>query len=78
MMLPENEEEEKTLCGFLYTKWQNKKKFFEDFTNINSSGKIAMKLDENDKIIGVEKCKEDQDIILGTKFGKCIRFISKN
>ena len=37
-----------------------------------------MKLDENDKIIGVEKCKEDQDIILGTNFGKCIRFMSKN
>ena len=36
-----------------------------------------MKLDENDKIIGVEKCKENQDIILGTKFGKCIRFMSK-
>jgi len=36
-----------------------------------------MKLDENDKIIGVEKCKEDQDIILGTKYGKCIRFMSK-
>jgi len=49
----------------------------EDFANISSSGKIAMKLDENDKIIGVEKCREDQDIILGTKFGKCIRFMSK-
>ena len=36
-----------------------------------------MKLDENDRIIGVEKCREDQDIILGTKFGKCIRFMSK-
>ena len=36
-----------------------------------------MKLDENDKIIGVEKCKENQDIILSTKFGKCIKFMSK-
>ncbi len=34
---------------------------------------IAMKLDENDMIVGVEKCREDQDIILGTKYGKCIR-----
>ena len=40
-------------------------KFLADFLNINASGKIAMKLDENDKIIGVEKCTEDQDIILG-------------
>ena len=36
-----------------------------------------MKLDENDKIIGVETCQEDQDIILSTKLGKCIRFMSK-
>jgi len=36
-----------------------------------------MKLDNDDKIIGVKICKDDQDIILSTKFGKCIRFMSK-
>ena len=36
-----------------------------------------MKLDTNDKIVGVKICKEDQDIILSTYFGKCIRFESK-
>ena len=36
-----------------------------------------MKLDTNDKIIGVEICKEDQHIMLSTKNGKCIRFESK-
>ena len=36
-----------------------------------------MKLDSNDKIIGVKICKKDQDIILSSKFGKCIRFMSK-
>ena len=36
-----------------------------------------MKLDNNDKIIGVKICKDDQDIILSTKLGKCIRFESK-
>ena len=35
-----------------------------------------MKLDTNDKIVGVKICKEDQDIILSTKMGKCIRFES--
>ena len=35
-----------------------------------------MKLDDNDRIIGVEKCNEDQDIMLGSRFGKCIRFMS--
>ena len=41
------------------------------------AGKIAMKLDSNDKIVGVEICKDDQDIMLSTKNGKCIRFESK-
>ena len=54
-----------------------RKNNLDDFTSINASGKIAMKLDTNDKIIGVKICKNDQDIILSTKFGKCIRFESK-
>ena len=37
-----------------------------------------MKLDSDDKIIGVQICTDDQDIMLNTKFGKCIRFESKN
>ena len=54
-----------------------RKNNLEDFSSINASGKIAMKLDNNDKIIGVKICKDDQDIILSTKLGKCIRFESK-
>ncbi len=78
LLLPENENEWKKLFVVFATEnGKIRKNSLEDFTNINSSGKIAMKLDENDKIIGVEKCREDQDIILGTKFGKCIRFMSK-
>ena len=30
-----------------------------------------------DKIVGVKICKDDQDVILSTKFGKCIRFEAK-
>ena len=78
MLLPEDENEWKKLfVVFVTENGKIRKNSLEDFTNINSSGKIAMKLDENDKIIGVEKCREDQDIILGSKFGKCIRFMSK-
>ena len=36
-----------------------------------------MKLDADDKIIGVKICSEDEDIILSTQLGKCIRFMSK-
>ena len=44
----------------------------EDFVNINNSGKIAMKLDQDDKIIGVKICKDDQDILLSTQFGNVL------
>ena len=62
---------------FATSKGKVRKNSLEDFSSINTSGKIAMKLDSNDKIIGVKICKDDQDIILSTKFGKCIRFESK-
>ena len=78
LLLPENDSEwQKLYVVFVTAKGKVRKNSLIDFLNINASGKIAMKLDENDKIIGVEKCKENQDIILGTKFGKCIRFMSK-
>ena len=78
MLLPENEDEWKKLfVVFVTAKGKVRKNSLEDFININASGKIAMKLDDNDRIIGVEKCNENQDIMLGTKFGKCIRFMSK-
>jgi len=54
-----------------------RKNNLEDFSSINTSGKIAMKLDSNDKIVGVKICEDDQDIILSTKLGKCIRFEAK-
>ena len=53
-----------------------RKNNLEDFTSINASGKIAMKLDGNDKIIGVKICKNDQDILLSTQFGNCLLYTS--
>ena len=78
MPLPEDEAEWKNLMVIFATSKGNvRKNTLEDFVNINNSGKIAMKLDEDDKIIGVKICKDDQDILLSTKLGKCIRFKSK-
>ena len=78
MPLPENETEWKKLyVVFATSKGKIRKNSLEDFLNIQSTGKIAMKLDNDDKIIGVRICREDQDIILSTKLGKCIRFMSK-
>ena len=78
MPYPENETELKNYqIVFATSQGKIRKNSLDDFSSINSSGKIAMKLDTNDKIVGVKICKEDQDIILSTKFGKCIRFESK-
>ncbi len=78
MPLPEDENEWKNLkIIFVTSKGNIRKNSLEDFISINASGKIAMKLSEDDKIIGVKICKEDQDILLSTKYGKCIRFMSK-
>ena len=78
MPLPEDENEWKNLTVIFATANGNvRKNSLEDFININNSGKIAMKLDQDDKIIGVKICKEEQDVLLSTKFGKCIRFKSK-
>ena len=78
MPLPEDESEWKNLkVIFATSKGNIRKNTLEDFVNINNSGKIAMKLDQDDKIIGVKICREDQDILLSTQFGKCIRFKSK-
>ena len=77
MPFPENEAELKNYqIVFATAQGKIRKNSLEDFSSINSSGKIAMKLDNNDKIVGVKICKENQDIILSTKFGKCIRFES--
>ena len=78
MPFPEDESDWKNLqIVFATAKGKVRKNSLEDFSSINSAGKIAMKLDPNDKIVGVEICKDDQDIMLSTKNGKCIRFESK-
>ena len=52
------------------------------FTNIPSNGKIAMRFgeddegDPNDRLIGVELLTEDDDVMLATRNGKAIRFLS--
>jgi len=45
-----------------------------DFANIHKSGKIAMKLEPGDGIVGVQLCTQNDDVLLTTRKGKCIRF----
>ncbi len=78
MPMPENETDSKNYqIIFATAQGKVRKNSLEDFSSINASGKIAMKLDNNDKIVGVKICQDDQDVILSTKFGKCIRFEAK-
>ena len=45
-----------------------------DFANIRANGLIAMKLEEGERLIGVETCREGRDVMLFTRQGRCIRF----
>ena len=65
MKLPENEEECKDLSIMFATSQGNvRRNSLMDFVNVQSNGKIAMKLDEGDKLINVRICTEENDIML--------------
>ena len=75
MRLPENEADCKDLSIIFATKsGMVRRNSLMDFVNVQSNGKIAMKLDDDDKLINVRICTENDDIMLATRYGKCIRF----
>ena len=45
-----------------------------DFANIRANGLIAMKLSDDESLVSVKICAEDEDVMLATKLGKAIRF----
>ena len=46
----------------------------DDFANIPSNGKRAMRLDDNEELIAVAFCYETDDVMLSTYQGACNRF----
>ncbi|CUA95886.1 DNA gyrase subunit A [Pannonibacter indicus] len=75
MPLPENEDTWGDLdVMFATTRGTVRRNKLSDFTQINRSGKIAMKLEEGDGIVGVFTCTEHDDVMLTTAAGQCIRF----
>ena len=75
MKLPENEAECKDMSIMFATSQGNvRRNSLMDFVNVQANGKIAMKLDEGDKLINVRICTEDDDVLLAARGGKCIRF----
>ena len=45
-----------------------------DFATVNRAGKIAMKLEDGDHMVGVAICNAEDDILLTTALGRAIRF----
>lgn len=79
MKLPENEADCKNMSIVFATAGGNiRRNSLTDFVNVQSNGKIAMKLDEGDRLINVALCDESNDIMLAAKSGKCIRFPVKD
>ncbi|WP_373875963.1 DNA gyrase subunit A [Methylobacterium soli] len=75
MPLPEDEASWETLdVMFATASGGVRRNKLSDFVQVNRSGKIAMKLDEGDHIVHVEICRGDQNVLLTTQDGQCIRF----
>jgi len=73
--LPEDESAwEKLNVVFATKSGDVRRNELSDFVNINKSGKIAMKLEAGDGIVDVQICTEQDDVLLTTRTGKCIRF----
>jgi len=73
--LPEDEGEWDKLNVVFATKSGDvRRNQLSDFAQVNKNGKIAMKLEAGDGIIGVATCTDADDFLLTTRGGKAIRF----
>lgn len=55
-----------------------KKTALEEFENIRKVGKIAIKINEGDELISVQFTTGDDEMIIASKEGKCIRFSERD
>lgn len=76
MPLPEDEDSWDNLdVMFTTTRGTVRRNKLSDFVQVNRNGKIAMKLEEEgDEILSVETCTEQDDVLMTTALGQCIRF----
>lgn len=75
MPLPEDEASWGNLdIMFATTRGTVRRNSLADFVEVRQNGKIAMKLDEGDEIVGVETCTVNNDLLLTTALGQAIRF----
>jgi DNA gyrase subunit A len=78
MVLPEDEASwDKFNVVFATANGYVRRNALADFGNVQSVGKIAMKFegeDIDDRMIAAAVCAPDDDVLLATRSGKCIRF----
>ena len=75
MPLPEDETQWDSMHIFFATSKGNvRRNDLSDFHDIRTNGKIAIRLDEDDKLVSVRPCNEHDHVLLAAKSGKCIRF----
>jgi DNA gyrase subunit A len=75
MPLPEDEASWEALdVMFATTRGTVRRNKLSDFAQVNRAGKIAMRLDEGERIVDVQICSNKDDVLLTTARGQCIRF----
>ncbi len=75
MPLPEDEDSWDNLnIMFATTQGTVRRNKLSDFKLVNRNGKIAMKLEGEDGIVGVDTCTEDATVLLTSAKGQAIRF----
>ncbi|MBB3772997.1 DNA gyrase subunit A [Angulomicrobium tetraedrale] len=74
MALPDEEAWSRLQILFATTGGTVRRNELSDFTNVNRNGKIAMKLEEGEAIADVQLCTEQDDVLLTSAKGQCIRF----
>ncbi len=73
--LPEDEDSWGELHAIFATAKGNvRRNLLSDFSNVRANGKIAIRLSDGDKLVGVAACSEEDDVLMVARGGKCIRF----
>jgi len=75
MPMPDDEADAERLMVMFATASGNvRRNRLSDFVRVMANGKIAMKLGDSDRLVSVRTCSENEDVLLSTHSGKCIRF----
>ncbi|PCJ26118.1 MAG: DNA gyrase subunit A [Rickettsiales bacterium] len=75
MPMPESQEEWDNMhIMFATAKGNIRRNDLSDFKKIQANGKIAIRMDEDDSLVNVMACNEDEHVLIASKLGKAIRF----